>query len=140
MNYPFLRPTHPTLPPPKSLIRPEAALACESRRGFEVFEEHDAFHVGPDGRMHFTDTHTRVAGLGDDFCVDQLHEEVGQGPGQGISDRCGADDYVYPYPYDYDYSYDYEANDTYGFRGDTTNLTGDYYGSKDNDFFHNTVQ
>ena len=47
-------------------------FSCESRTGFRMFDEHDAFNVGPDGLMHFTDTHLDVGDL-EDFCVEQSY-------------------------------------------------------------------
>ena len=59
----------------RALVRREVALECSSRGGggFDKFEEHDNFHLGPDGKLHFTDTHMNLGAGGlEDFCVDQV--------------------------------------------------------------------
>ena len=46
--------------------------SCGGRSDFSLYDEHDAFNVGPDGLMHFTDTHLHVGDL-EDFCVEQSY-------------------------------------------------------------------
>ncbi len=59
----------------KSFIRPEARSACNARDGYRVQREPDTFHLGPDAKIHFSDTHTAIEGGLEDFCVEQLYED-----------------------------------------------------------------
>ena len=69
---------------------------CPKKLG--AFVSHDAFHVGPDGKLHFVDTHGKMHGIGD-FCIDATINE---------EDEDHAD---YDYPDNYDENYDNETYD-----------------------------
>ena len=59
----------------QTYVNENVSSSCNSRPGFSGHEEYDAFHVGPDARLHFTDTHLRIPKGQTNFCVEQLVSE-----------------------------------------------------------------
>lgn len=57
--------------PDKSLILPDVSANCKTK----IYDVADgSFHIGPDAKIHSTDTHLDIPLGLDFFCVDQLYE------------------------------------------------------------------
>ena len=66
-------------------------LKC-SQKSVKMYEESDTFLLGPDAKIHFTDTHLTIPDGGlEQFCVEQMDDHAADygdgGDGSGDSGR-----------------------------------------------------
>ena len=61
-----------------SLKTSNASRAACRDSGREVHDESDTFHVGPDARLHVTDTHNDMPTPTKRFCVELFYEDPGE--------------------------------------------------------------
>ncbi|XP_059098467.1 uncharacterized protein LOC131892660 [Tigriopus californicus] len=56
-------------------VHSAATRQCLSKESYKQFNDTDDFHIGPDGKLHFTDAHDTMPQL-QEYCIDQYGKSV----------------------------------------------------------------